>query len=332
MPERGDSVPLVPRIQRPRRTASVRVRAPMDQGMSYQATAYEILIASPSDLVAEREAIPDVIGAWNALNSREYGIVLMPILWETHASPEMGDRPQAIINKQIVMSCDVLVGCFWTRIGTNTGVAESGTVEEIEEFLQAGKPVMLYFSSVPVVPDNLDADQYQRLREFRQKMEAQGFLRRYSTVSELRDKLFHDLTRTIRGLHKANTGVLLPEVIPEDPADAQRRQVAAVRQQLASVLNRREREWATEREVKPRKLDDAKRTLRLLAAEMLDLAALLHEQVDPAIVATLEEAVKIAKALQDHRVYFDGGVSYGQFWTEGDRIFAWLQNVLRKLA
>ena len=97
--------------------------------MAYQVTVYKVLIASPSDVVHERKAIPEVIGSWNATHSEDYGVILMPVMWETHSTPGMGDRPQAILNKQLVASCDLLVWAFWTRIGTYTGVAESGTVE-----------------------------------------------------------------------------------------------------------------------------------------------------------------------------------------------------------
>ena len=62
--------------------------------------------------------------------------MLLPVGWETHATPAMGDRPQAIINKQILAGCDLLVAVFWTRLGSPTGAAASGTVEEIEEHLQ----------------------------------------------------------------------------------------------------------------------------------------------------------------------------------------------------
>jgi len=60
----------------------------------------------------------------------------------------MGDRPQAILNKQLGEISNILIGIFWTRLGTHTGQAESGTVEEIEEFMKAGKPVLLYFSNL----------------------------------------------------------------------------------------------------------------------------------------------------------------------------------------
>ncbi len=57
-----------------------------------------------------------------------------------------GDRPQGIINNQVVRNCDMLIGAFWTRLGSPTGVEESGTVEEIKWFLKQQKPVMLYYS------------------------------------------------------------------------------------------------------------------------------------------------------------------------------------------
>jgi hypothetical protein len=42
---------------------------------------------------------------------------------------------------------------FWTKLGTDTGVADSGTVEEIDQFVSAGKPALLYFSSRPINPE-----------------------------------------------------------------------------------------------------------------------------------------------------------------------------------
>ncbi len=47
--------------------------------------------------------------------------VLLPLRWETHTAPEYGTRPQEVINRAIVDECDLLVGIFWTRIGSHTG-------------------------------------------------------------------------------------------------------------------------------------------------------------------------------------------------------------------
>ncbi|MFO7659441.1 MAG: hypothetical protein R6V77_00850 [Candidatus Cloacimonadaceae bacterium] len=59
------------------------------------------------------------------------------------------------MNQQLVKSCDLVIGAFWTKLGTPTGKAESGTAEEIEQFRAEGKPVLLYFSSAPAVPESI---------------------------------------------------------------------------------------------------------------------------------------------------------------------------------
>ncbi|MGK1995208.1 hypothetical protein ACR92Y_28705, partial [Klebsiella pneumoniae] len=67
--------------------------------MSYQATVYRILIASPGDLGEERNIIPEVISQWNAVRSESSKTVVLPVKWETHSAPMMGSRPQEVINQ-----------------------------------------------------------------------------------------------------------------------------------------------------------------------------------------------------------------------------------------
>ncbi|MCV5191608.1 hypothetical protein OFC03_30125, partial [Escherichia coli] len=87
---------------------------------------------------------------------------------ESHSSPEMGASAQTIINNQVLDKCDLLIGVFWTRIGTATSEYSSGTVEEIEKHINTGKPAMLYFSSQPVALDSVDLEQVQNLNLFKQ--------------------------------------------------------------------------------------------------------------------------------------------------------------------
>jgi S-layer protein (TIGR01567 family) len=175
--------------------------------MPSQSTKYKILIASPSDVVEEREAIPEVIKYWNTVNSDYYGVILEPVLWETHATPEMGDSPQAVINKQLVKKCDILVGIFWTRVGTPTEKAESGTVEEIEEFLKARKPVSLYFSSIPVDPDSIDIEQHKRLSDLKNKYKKKNLIVSYKSIDDFRAKLLMDITQKINSIHNVSIEV-----------------------------------------------------------------------------------------------------------------------------
>lgn len=161
--------------------------------MSYTATIFKVMIASPGDVSAERAIVRELLSEWNVVHADRARTVLLPIGWETHSVPEMGDRPQAIINKQILKDCDLLVGVFWTRIGTATGQFASGTVEEIEEHIKAGRPAMLYFSAVPVVPDSIDPTQYQQLQTFKKSCQSRGLYESYSDLTDFRTKLYRHL-------------------------------------------------------------------------------------------------------------------------------------------
>lgn len=174
--------------------------------MSYSARVFKILIASPSDVQEEREIAVKTIQEWNDLNSSERQVVLLPLRWETHSAPEYGKRPQEVINRQVVDHCDLLVGVFWTRIGSPTGLADSGTIEEIERVASQGKPIMLYFSQAKQDPDKIDVEQLSKLRRFKEKTFPRGLLETFSNQIEFRDKLAKQLEIQIRELIGEITG------------------------------------------------------------------------------------------------------------------------------
>lgn len=161
--------------------------------MSYTATTFNVMIASPGDVASERAIVRDVVYEWNAVNSGARRIVLLPVGWETHSSPEMGAPAQQIINRQVLNKCDLLVGAFWTRIGTPTEKHLSGTVEEIEQHIASDRPAMLYFSSQPVAMDTVDLDQFQRLKEFKQSCQSRGLYEGYNSHAEFKEKFYRHL-------------------------------------------------------------------------------------------------------------------------------------------
>ncbi len=161
--------------------------------MSYVARVYKVMIASPSDVAAERSVIREVLYEWNIVHSDARKAVLLPIGWETHSSPTMGDSPQSIINRQVLKDADLLVGVFWTRIGTATGEYVSGTVEEIEKHHNLGKPVMLYFSDQPVHPASVDQTQYLELQRFKESCKHRGIFETYYDLRDFKDKFYRQL-------------------------------------------------------------------------------------------------------------------------------------------
>ncbi len=161
-----------------------------------QVTVLNVLISSPSDVLAERDAVEEAIQEWNANHHKSTGIMLHPVRWETHAYPALGDRPQGILNKQIVQSAHFLVGIFGTRLGTPTGVAPSGTIEEIEEIRRSGKHVALYFSNAPI-PRNIDRAQLDALEVYQRSLQGQGVYFQYGSVEELRRLVINHLPKIV---------------------------------------------------------------------------------------------------------------------------------------
>jgi hypothetical protein len=199
---------------------------PPDRGvkpMSHTAEVLKVLIASPSDVSEERDAVEKIVNEWNASHFPSTGVVLLPIRWETHAYPATGDRPQAIINKQIVESGDILIGIFGYKLGTPTGEAQSGTIEEIEEFRKAGKYVALYFSTADV-PRTADRDQLEALEAYKKARRGDTLYFEFENTQGLRDHLIRHLPNIVQDVRTRPKLQALPQ--PANTSSALREAVA----------------------------------------------------------------------------------------------------------
>jgi hypothetical protein len=172
------------------------------------ATVVEVLISSPGDLKTTREKCQQAITQWNLTHGREKNIFLEAILWESHASSEYGDRPQGLLNRQIVDRSDMAIVLFWTRFGTPTGKADSGTVEELEHFAETGKPCLVYFCTADCSPTKIDADQLSKLNHFKSKLRKNSLTANFNSDDELLSLLNRDISNAINQLS-------LKDVIPE---------------------------------------------------------------------------------------------------------------------
>jgi hypothetical protein len=182
--------------------------------MARTAIVLNVLIASPSDVGEERNVVTDVIHAWNAAHYQTTGTMLHAVRWETHSYPASGDRPQAILNKQIVESGDILIGIFGYKLGTPTGTAQSGTIEEIEEFRKAGKYVALYFSKADV-PRSADRDQLKALEDYQRERQNDTLYGTFGTAEELRLLVTQHLPKIVAdvsaGLESPASATALPQ-------------------------------------------------------------------------------------------------------------------------
>ncbi|MEP1150687.1 MAG: hypothetical protein ABJH08_03065 [Balneola sp.] len=172
--------------------------------MSYSSTVYRILIASPSDVSEEREITTRLIQNWNDVNSYSKKIVLLPLKWETHSSPTYDVRPQEAINRQLVDSADLVIGLFWAKIGSDTGIEISGTIEEIKRAANSGKDVMIYFSKRGIDPSEIDLKQLEALNKFKKEVYKNALIENFNSVIDFRDKLNRQLEFKIRELQKNN--------------------------------------------------------------------------------------------------------------------------------
>jgi len=279
---------------------------------------FRVLIASPSDCDTERRVVPEVIHRWNATHSRETGAIMESVLWETHSRPEFGDRPQGIINRQLGEMSDILIGTFWTRLGTSTGVAESGTAEEIEEFRKAGKPVLLYFSQVPAVPETIDQDQFRALLAYKAKLTTEGLYCTYGSVAELRDLVYRHLNATIAGIHKGPA--------PAEPEDGSERSLQVFKAQYATFLRRIEAQWVSERDSDPDSTDEGKAIARQAYSDVINFRSMIVKGGE-AMINVLDDAAKRLRALERAQMFIDGGVSWERFWEEGNAIIELLKSV-----
>jgi hypothetical protein len=176
--------------------------------MLNNARAIRILLAGPSDVKREIQSARNVIEGWNAAHSDSENILLQPIHWDTHAFPEIGDRPQGVINRQLVDRCDLLIAIFRKSIGSPTGVAPSGTIEEIEQFRASGRPVMLYFSEAPI-PHDADITKLDQVRQYRKSLNY-GLYWAFKSAAQFRQQLTVHLPQAIARLRENATNPRLP--------------------------------------------------------------------------------------------------------------------------
>lgn len=170
--------------------------------MPVDADVYRVLIASPSDVEEEREIARNVIFEWNGSRATE-DVYLEPVMYETHVAPDLGKSPQEIIHEQVVESCDLVIGMFWSRIGTETENHPGGAVEEVKQFYDEESRAIVGFSERDVPRADLDYEQLQRVDEFKEECRGKGLVFTYESLEEFKAVLSQRLATTMSRLTSA---------------------------------------------------------------------------------------------------------------------------------
>lgn len=158
-------------------------------------TKFQILLASPSDIKKEIESARKAIEQFNNSIGKHNHISLQPSHWETDSYSEAGDSPQNLLNKQLLDESDAVIAIFWTRFGSPTEDYESGTKEEIEKMLEREKQVFLYFCEKEVKMENVNSEQYQKLKKFKKEYQEKGIYKTYESLDEFEKVLTNDLNK-----------------------------------------------------------------------------------------------------------------------------------------
>jgi hypothetical protein len=160
---------------------------------------FRVLLAAPSDVTEEHALVAEAINDWNVQHGDGVAARVELMNWRTHAHPEAGRRPQALINRQFADRADIVLAIFWRRLGSPTGKASSGTVEEIDRARRRGKKVMVYFSERPgTEKEPPDSREQGRMERFRRELGRNALYGTYRNVQEFEATVRKDLALVMR--------------------------------------------------------------------------------------------------------------------------------------
>lgn len=165
--------------------------------MPYPALGITMLISTPSDIPHEDLAtVARTVSQWNVAMGRASNAVVVPISWSEHAVAAFGERPQAVLNEQLVDIADMALVLFADRLGTPTGEAESGTLEELELMVAAGKPVCVLVNRGPRPLSGTEAvAEKQRLESAIEDLQQRAIVLPYANHAELVGRLNNMLSQ-----------------------------------------------------------------------------------------------------------------------------------------
>jgi hypothetical protein len=153
-------------------------------------TLLKVFIASPSDVLEERQIAKKIIDELNITFGNHNNIKLELIGWETHTYPNVGIDAQDVINKQIGNDYDIFLGIMWNKFGSPTSKADSGTEEEFEGAYnkhlvdQNSIELLFYFKDTAINLSSINIEQLIKVNSFKEKLKLKGVYYKQFTESD----------------------------------------------------------------------------------------------------------------------------------------------------
>jgi hypothetical protein len=151
----------------------------------------QVFVSSPSDVAGEREVCRRVVQELQRDKLRAKSFDIETYFWEDDSFPDMAEDAQAVVNETLfdadreAYAFRIVICLLWTRFGTPTRFALSGTAEEVIRCLLdpnvERSRVLLYVSDLPLPPSRVDAGQLENVRRFLESFQSAGGL--YSVLT-----------------------------------------------------------------------------------------------------------------------------------------------------
>ncbi len=164
----------------------------------------KIFLASPGNLMSDREIVRKVVDNINRDVGFREGFQAEVIGWDTDSRPSAGEYAQEVISDQLIADIDIFIGLMGHYFGQPTKKYGSGTEEEFElafqSWTKSGNPkIMFYFSEAVETVRDVQIDQLAKRNAFRKTLEDRGvYYFSYNDITAFQFDLHRHISQTIR--------------------------------------------------------------------------------------------------------------------------------------
>jgi len=263
------------------------------KGVTVVTRRIRVFVSSPGDVQDERRQCGEVIQELNTtlralIPERDTELEL--VRWETHTHPDLTGSPQAVVDQQIDHDYEIFLGIMWSRFGTPTPTAGSGTEHEFRaaqrSWEEARRPahLLFYFCEAPMAPAM--AGQMADVLAFRTELSQLGLVGSYEDRNRFRDKVRRDLILVLSRL--LNVGATAAQVAGEVASRVTDTDLAIVRDQVRNESQ----EYQTLRDTMPPG-DRRTRRMEVVASRLRSFAQSLYPLL-PELIASDQPGYRLA--------------------------------------